>query len=194
MNAAAPSEFIIPAHIRLLIFDADGTLRRTTVAGQPCPHAPGEWELLPQVAETLARLPWQTGKLRLGIASNQDHVAYGWLSERTAYQLLEDLLREAGVDAAAVVRICPHAIEANCACRKPAPGLLLSLMKECAVTAAETLFVGDASTDREAARRAGVAFRWAWEFFDWNKFDCNKFDWNKEVTNDHAALDSACVK
>ena len=32
---------------RLVVFDADGTLRRTTVPGQPCPRASDQWELLP---------------------------------------------------------------------------------------------------------------------------------------------------
>jgi phosphoglycolate phosphatase-like HAD superfamily hydrolase len=31
--------------------------------------------------------------------------------------------------------------------------------------AAETLFVGDSPVDAEAARRAGVAFTWAHDFF-----------------------------
>jgi D-glycero-D-manno-heptose 1,7-bisphosphate phosphatase len=41
-------------NIKLIIFDMDGTLRRTTVEGKPCPHAPGEWELLPGVREKFA--------------------------------------------------------------------------------------------------------------------------------------------
>lgn len=31
---------------KLIIFDADGTLRRCTVPGQPCPNKDGEWELM----------------------------------------------------------------------------------------------------------------------------------------------------
>jgi hypothetical protein len=35
----------------LYLFDADGTLRRTTVEGQPCPNRPYEWELMPNVSK-----------------------------------------------------------------------------------------------------------------------------------------------
>jgi len=166
---AVQPPFQFPAQPRLIIFDADGTLRRTTVKGQPCPHAPGEWELLPKVAETLAQLLESAEKPRLAVASNQDQVAYGWLSEALAYQLIEDLLTAAGVTAPVLICLCTHALEAHCACRKPAPGLLLSLMQACGVRPAETLFVGDAECDREAARRAGVAFCWAWDFFGWER-------------------------
>jgi histidinol phosphatase-like enzyme len=49
-------------------------------------------------------------------------------------------------------------MDAGCVCRKPAPGLLSEAMGFHGVGPAETLFVGDAEVDREAARRAGVAF------------------------------------
>jgi histidinol phosphatase-like enzyme len=56
------------------------------------------------------------------------------------------------------VRFCAHALDAGCTCRKPAPGPLLEAMAFYGVGAGETLFVGDAETDREAARLAGIAF------------------------------------
>jgi len=157
----------LPAQTRLLVFDADDTLRRTTVAGKPCPHAPGEWELLPGVRETLRRVDWRGGALLLGVASNQDQIAYGHLSEAMARRLLCAMLIEATGCAMlkAVIALCPHALELDCACRKPQPGMLLSIMRAHRVTPAQTVFVGDAETDREAARRAGVAFIHARDFF-----------------------------
>jgi phosphoglycolate phosphatase-like HAD superfamily hydrolase len=38
-------------------------------------------------------------------------------------------------------------------------------MRDCGAAPGETLFVGDTEIDREAARRAGVSFVWAWDFF-----------------------------
>ncbi|HEY8458984.1 MAG TPA: HAD-IIIA family hydrolase [Blastocatellia bacterium] len=154
-------------NIRLIIFDVDGTLRRTTVEGKPCPHAPGEWELLPGVRERLSRIAAAQREIRFGAASNQDQVAYGLLTERMAIRLIEDLFNEVfGANFAPVIRICPHAIDAGCDCRKPAPGMLLSVMRDCGVAPGATIFVGDTELDREAARRAGVSFVWAWDFFD----------------------------
>jgi D-glycero-D-manno-heptose 1,7-bisphosphate phosphatase len=150
---------------RLLIFDADDTLRRTRVPGRPCPRAPGEWELLPNVAETLARIDWTS--VRLGIASNQDQIGYGLIRPDVAEQLFSDLVLAATADAVRdpVIRCCPHRLDVACNCRKPQPGMLIDIMRVTGTQAFDTLFVGNAETDREAARRAGCHFRWAAEFF-----------------------------
>lgn len=153
--------------LRLYIFDADDTLRRTTVPGKPCPHRPGEWELLPRVHERLSAMPWDS--LRLGIASNQDQVAYGHMTAEMCRSLFTDLIRAAvGREVPdACIRFCPHALEVDCECRKPAPGMLLNIMRHFDVSAARTIFIGNAPSDEEAARAAGVRFAWAWDFFGW---------------------------
>jgi D-glycero-D-manno-heptose 1,7-bisphosphate phosphatase len=151
----------------LLIFDADDTLRRTLVPGQPCPHADHEWELLPGVARTLRAIVDGPGAPHLGLASNQDHVGHGLLPAATAHRLLQDVMRAAigrPIDDAAV-RYCPHPRSVGCDCHKPAPGLLLRIMAHYGVPPTRTLFIGNAVTDREAAARAGVGFAWAGAFF-----------------------------
>jgi D-glycero-D-manno-heptose 1,7-bisphosphate phosphatase len=152
--------------VRLYVFDADGTLRRTTVPGLPCPNAPGEWELIPGVRERLARINW--GGARFGVATNQGGVGLGYLSLARARSLLEEMVVEAfGVGPPpGSIEICPHAPHAGCACRKPEPLMLLRLMRRFAVSAGETLYVGDMDRDEEAARRAGARFLWAHQFFD----------------------------
>jgi D-glycero-D-manno-heptose 1,7-bisphosphate phosphatase len=44
---------------------------------------------------------------------------------------------------------------------KPQPGMLLQALEDLAVAPSEALMVGDRNEDREAARAAGVPFRWA---------------------------------
>ena len=145
---------------RLIIFDADGTLRRTLVPGQPCPHAPDEWELLEGVRACLSALPRD---VRLGVASNQDHVGYGHLSYAEAHALLAAALELASgrkTDPAAI-RLCPHRLEVACSCRKPAPGMLLAIVEHYGVTPSESLFVGNERVDELAAEQAGMPFLWA---------------------------------
>ncbi len=157
------------APVRLFIFDADDTLRRTTTAGKPCPHAPGEWELLPKVETTLRRIRWGPGAALLGVASNQDQVAYGWLSEAMARRLLEEMIAAAtGCDPSfAAIELCVHPLEVQCDCRKPAPGMLLRILRHFDIAPEHALFVGDAGSDQEAARRGGIAFVSAKDFFGW---------------------------
>ncbi len=82
----------------LIIFDADGTLRKCTVPGQVCPNADDQWELLPHVKEKLFRIRWGApglGRVAFGIASNQAGISKGYLSAATAYRLLADMAKAA---------------------------------------------------------------------------------------------------
>ncbi len=155
--------------IRLYVFDADGTLRRTTVPGLPCPNGPGEWELIPGVRERLARIEWGEGGARFGVATNQGGVGLGYMTLAAARSLVEEMVLAAfGVPAPpGSVEICPHAPHWGCGCRKPRPGMLLNLMRRFSVAPGETLYVGDMDRDEGAARAAGTRFMWAHEFFGW---------------------------
>ncbi len=158
----------ILGNYRLVVFDADDTLRQTIVPGKPCPHGPGEWVLRPRVRETLVGVRWgKPDGPRLGLASNQDQVAYGFLSFEMARQLLRDLaLAVTGsTPDEAALQLCPHASEDGCACRKPEPRMILNIMEHYAVGPCDTILVGNAGVDRDAAARAGVTFMWAADLF-----------------------------
>lgn len=156
-------------NIKLFIFDADGTLRWTTVPGQPCPNRPDQWRLMPNVKEILRRINWGQGGPMLGVASNQGGVAFGHLTEQMAYQLIKDMIVEAigflPPNTAIEMCVCPPEIDCNC--RKPKPGMLFRIMSRFGIAPENTLFVGDIERDRESARRAGVRFMWAKDFFGW---------------------------
>lgn len=153
---------------KLVVFDADDTLRQTIIPGKPCPHGPGEWVLKPGVREALQGVPWhaESGP-RIGLASNQDQVAYGFLTYEMAHRLLRDLAVAATGSAPAegALQLCPHSLDAGCECRKPQPRMLLKIMEHYGVDPRDTLFVGNAEADREAAARAGVTFMWAADLF-----------------------------
>jgi D-glycero-D-manno-heptose 1,7-bisphosphate phosphatase len=160
-----------PNPVKLYIFDADGTLRRTTVEGQPCPNKEGEWELIPGVRERLARIEWGMSRgAHFGVASNQGGVGMGYFSYETAYALLLAMAMAAlgRQPPEGAIQMCPHAPFAGCPCRKPKPLMLVRLMHRFGARRDETLFVGDMDRDEEAARRAGVRFAWAQEFFEWD--------------------------
>lgn len=50
--------------------------------------------------------------------------------------------------------------------RKPGPGMLLKAMVDYGCAPAQTTFVGDMDSDRDAAYRAGCAFSFAADFFE----------------------------
>jgi HAD superfamily hydrolase (TIGR01662 family) len=125
-----------------------------------------EWRLMPGVAAGLRAITWASGGPWLAIASNQNGVAAGELTEHTtARALIEEMLRAAlgRVTDETRIELCICDERIPCACRKPAPGLLL--LEHYGVSPEEAMFVGDLDSDAEAARRAGVAFMRAERFF-----------------------------
>jgi D-glycero-D-manno-heptose 1,7-bisphosphate phosphatase len=152
---------------RLAIFDADGTLRWTTVPGQMCPHRADEWRLMPGVTDALRTLRAQG--VQLAVASNQNDVARGLLTRDSAEAMLRETLAAAcgGWPAEALVELCTCPPDGDCDCRKPRPGMLRRLLARAGVPAAVAVLVGDLEIDRAPADAAGVPFRWASEYFGW---------------------------
>ncbi len=107
---------------RFALVDRDGTVNveRDHIT------EPDQIELIPGSAEALVRLREEVG-MGIVIVTNQAHVGRGELAPADLDRIHERLLGLLAVEGATVDAIlhCPHAPEAGCACRKPAPGLVL---------------------------------------------------------------------
>jgi histidinol-phosphate phosphatase family protein len=149
---------------KLYIFDADATLRRCTVKNQPCPNKPGEWEIIPWAAERLAQIDWSTNGF--GVVSNQAGVSFGYLSKEIAMQMLSKLASDliGKHPRAGAIRICPHAPDKGCLCRKPQPKMLRDVIDAYDTVNSQTVFIGDLESDKTAAEAAHVSFQWIWDF------------------------------
>lgn len=123
------------------------------------PHYVRNWadvEIFPQAVAALrlaAKLPH-----RIVIVTNQSAIGRGLASFASVDAINRRLvaaLTSAGgrIDA---VYTCPHAPEEGCACRKPAPGLILQAAAGLDLDLAGSVLVGDALTDMQAARAAGI--------------------------------------
>lgn len=153
---------------RGVILDRDGTLIdfvRDVELGVVTPaFHPDQLRLLPGVVSGLLAL--QRAGFVLAIATNQPDAAKGRVSveaiERTNQALL-DLLTRHGVTVAAL-EVCLHHPEGAdggdasligpCSCRKPAPGMLLNIVRRLGLEHADTWMLGDTAADLQAARAA----------------------------------------
>ena len=92
------------------------------------------------------------------VVTNQPGVATGAVSEeflnRLHRKMVSDLM-EFGINVLAVY-VCPHHWEANCDCRKPNPGMLLSAISDFELDPNKTLYIGDDDRDLKAAEAAGI--------------------------------------
>jgi D-glycero-D-manno-heptose 1,7-bisphosphate phosphatase len=124
--------------------------------------------ILPGVPEGLRRLK-EAGFL-LVVVSNQAAVARGLLdleAVEALHQVVVDRLGEAGAPPLDGFYFCPHhpqatlaAFRADCACRKPGPGLLLRAGEELHLDLGSCFMVGDRPTDILAGARAGCRTVW----------------------------------
>jgi D-glycero-D-manno-heptose 1,7-bisphosphate phosphatase len=139
---------------RHVILDRDGVLNRE---GAGFVIEPSQFEWLPGALEALALM--RRAGLRLTVATNQSGVGRGLMSLEQLGAVHERMLHEARAHGGELdaLLVCPHAPDERCRCRKPAPGLIQDAVARSGIAAAETLVVGDAQRDLQAATRAGVS-------------------------------------
>ena len=139
-----------------VILDRDGVLNREAEGGGYVLE-PAQFHWLPGALEGLATL--RRAGLRISVATNQSGVGRGLMSLEQLTAVHERMQLEAARAGGALdaVLFCPHAPEAGCACRKPAPGLIHAAIAAAGIAAAETIVVGDDKRDIDAASRAGVS-------------------------------------
>jgi len=140
--------------IQCVFFDRDGIVNRSPGPGAYVERW-ADFHLLPDFVEVL-RIVRSRGYAAV-IITNQRGVALGRMTRETVedmHQRLRDGLRaEHGLELLDIL-YCPHD-EGACACRKPAPGMLLEAARRHDIDLGRSWMVGDSETDIEAGRRAG---------------------------------------
>jgi len=122
------------------------------------------WEWVPGALDAI-RLATEAG-WHVFVVTNQSGVARGHYGEADVSALHAWVAEQARVAGGTVddVRYCPYHPEAPVAAyrrasdwRKPAPGMILDLLRAWEVDAGRAVLVGDQASDLEAAKAAGVA-------------------------------------
>ncbi len=145
---------------RAIFLDRDGVLN----ADAGYTHRAADLRVLAGVPAALKTL--KERGFTLVVVTNQSGVARGLygLADVAAFHaaLSADIVAQAGV-APDAYYVCPHLPTAevlefrkNCACRKPAPGLLLEARDQLGLDLAQSYLVGDRTTDIDCAIAAGV--------------------------------------
>lgn len=133
---------------RAVLFDRDGTL----VHDLPYNGSPAAVRPVDGARRALDRL--RDRGIRIGLVTNQSGVGRGLLSTSdvaAVHARLAELLGPFDT-----VAVCPHAPDAGCGCRKPAPGLIHQALAELDLPAGQCAVVGDIGADVGAALAAGA--------------------------------------
>ncbi|MCP5096004.1 MAG: HAD family hydrolase [Chloroflexi bacterium] len=115
-------------------------------------------EFFPQALTALAQICQSPYKIIM--VTNQSAVGRGIISYETALDInnrvVDVIEAENGrIDAA---YICPDAPGSSSLCRKPQPGMLLQAAQEHNIDLKQSIMVGDALTDVQAGKNAGVKY------------------------------------
>jgi len=132
----------------LVLFDRDGTL----VHDVPYNGDPALVEPVADARTALDRL--RRAGIRVGVVTNQSAVGSGRITREqmeAVNQRVDELLGPFDV-----WQVCPHAADAGCGCRKPAPGLVKEACHLVGVPPESCVVVGDIGSDVDAAAAAGA--------------------------------------
>jgi D-glycero-D-manno-heptose 1,7-bisphosphate phosphatase len=142
----------VSAADRVVVLDRDGTL----VIDRGYLSDPDGLEFEPGAA---AGLQWlYSHGYRLVVISNQSGVGRGFFTlERLASMnaRLNAMVEEVGARLEGIY-CCPHAPDAGCTCRKPAPDLLLRAASDLGFNPKSAVVIGDKASDIEFGRSAGA--------------------------------------
>ena len=146
-----------------LLLDRDGVINRN----HGYVHRPEDTELMPGIV-ALCRHAQDLG-YALVVVTNQAGIARGYYSEAQYHAYsgwLRGHLAAQGVLPDAIYH-CPHHPEAGlgpyrraCACRKPAPGMILEAARDLHLDLPRSILLGDSAGDMQAGRAAGVGTLW----------------------------------
>lgn len=137
---------------RFVILDRDGTIN----VERHYLSDPEQIVLLRGAAEGLRELA-EAG-FGLVVVTNQSGVARGYLDEARLEEIhsrLRQLLAKADVHLAGIYA-CPHLAEADCACRKPRPGLVLAAARDLGFDPTRSFVIGDKPCDIDLGRAVGA--------------------------------------
>lgn len=137
---------------RLVILDRDGVINHDS---SEFVKSPDEWLPIAGSIEAIATL--SSAGFTVAVATNQSGIARGLIDVPTLEAIhlkLRRQVRELGGDLGRIV-YCPHHPDDNCACRKPAPGLLMKLSRQYGVPLTGVPMIGDSERDVIAANAVG---------------------------------------
>jgi D-glycero-D-manno-heptose 1,7-bisphosphate phosphatase len=138
---------------KAVFLDRDGVLNLPIVRdGVPHPPAgPDELEIYPDAAAALRRLK-QAGYLLI-VVTNQPDIARGTQTREAVDRINAALGAALPIDEFVV---CAHDDAANCACRKPKPGMVLEAASRHAADPGRSFLIGDRWRDIDCGAAAGV--------------------------------------
>ena len=139
--------------MKLAILDRDGTLNPLS---DDYITSADEWMAVPGALEAIARL--NHGGWHVVVATNQPGLGRGLFDVVALNAIHAKMHRQVSAVGGRIdaVFYCPHAADEECACRKPAPGLLEQISDRYGVERHEVQVVGSCAAHLQAGAALGA--------------------------------------
>jgi len=147
---------------KALFLDYDGTLRECVGGNGKYPVKPSEVKARSGAAKVLKKY-MDDGYILLGV-SNQSGIGKGIVSEEDVIACFEETNSQLGIDIP--YSFSPHKVPpVSSYCRKPQSGMGVKYINEYKLDPSKCIMVGDMTSDKTFAKRLGMKFVHADEFF-----------------------------
>jgi len=142
-----------PRNGPVVFLDRDGTINRDR---EEAIRTPSQFAFQPGVKSGLRTL--RSLGYRLAVISNQDAVAWGWMTEVALRRVHAKMVRELAAAGVPLENVyyCPHELADGCMCRKPKPGMLMAACRDLGVSPRDAWMVGDRPDDVLAGKAVGA--------------------------------------
>ena len=136
---------------KAVFLDRDGVLSKTTlIKGKSfAPRTLKKFKLFSDSSKSVKNL--KSAGFKVFVVTNQPDVGKKLISKFILKKMHVKLKRKIKIDA---IYSCIHTREQNCPCRKPKPGMILSLAKKYKIDLTKSFMIGDRATDIEAGNKA----------------------------------------
>jgi len=175
---------------RAVFFDRDGTLNQEV----GYVNHPSRLQVYPRAGEAV-RLVNEAGWLAI-VVTNQSGVARGLFTEalvQKTHRTLARRIAEAGAWLDGIY-YCPHhplalhqSYRADCACRKPSPGMLLEAAARFGIDLKRSFVIGDRHLDMQMAHQVGATAVLVLTGYGRGEWEYQRSAWQRQP--DHVARD-----
>lgn len=139
--------------MKLIILDRDGVINHDS---DKFITSPSEWKPYKKSLEAIRKL--KQNYWTVCIATNQSGIGRNLFSEETLLKIHNKMfakLKELNTNVDYII-YCPHKPDENCQCRKPKPGMYLTISKKYNFDLKKAIVVGDSLRDLQAADIVGA--------------------------------------
>ena len=140
---------------KVVLFDRDGTLNTSTHG--KFVNAVDQFQMLPGAVEAIRLLTEKDWTII--VVTNQGGVGAGFMTEATLAAIHAKMCREVEAGGGKIhdIYACTHAVDADCACRKPKTGFIAEICLKHGIQPPEICYmIGDSVDDVQFAKNAGI--------------------------------------